>query len=343
MQNLSKINKLFKNKTILITGGTGSFGSKFIQKILSVDCKIIIFSRDELKQYEQRIDYNKKNIKFIIGDIRDRKSINDAMKDVDYVFHAAALKQVPSCEFFPDQAINTNVNGSINVIDAAVNNKVKSIVLLSTDKAVYPINSMGMTKALMEKISLAKARVNKKNQTTISIVRYGNVMMSRGSVIPLFIDQIKNEKDITITNNKMTRFLMPLDKAIDLVFLAIIKNNNGSIFIHKAKSMNILDLANNLKKIFKSKSKIKMIGTRHGEKIHEVLATSEELQFAKKYQDYFEIKMQNSDLNYNKYFTIGKNLNLKKDFTSENSKKMNFKELSLLIKKELNKININKR
>ena len=339
MQNFSKISKILKNKTILITGGTGSFGSKFIQKILSINCKIIVFSRDELKQHEQRIRYNKKNIKFIIGDVRDKKSINSAMVNVDYVFHAAALKQVPSCEFFPDQAIKTNINGSINVIEAAVNNNVKSIVLLSTDKAVYPINSMGMTKALMEKIALSKARENKKKTTKISIVRYGNVMMSRGSVIPLFIRQIKNKKEITITNEKMTRFLMPLDEAIELVFLALIKNKNGSIFIHKAKSINILELANRLKKIFKSKCKIKKIGTRNGEKIHEVLATSEELQYAKNYQNYLEINTQNNYLNYNNYFTIGKNLNSKKDFTSENADKMNFEELNFLIKKEINQIN----
>lgn len=341
MLNKSDIQKIFNKKTVLITGGTGSFGSTMLDKIKNLNCKVKIFSRDELKQHLLRTKLKQKNIEFIIGDVRDKKSVDQVMRGVDIVFHAAALKQVPSCEFFPDQAALTNIIGSQNVFDSAIDNKVSKVIALSTDKAVMPINSMGMTKAIMEKIALSKARLNKKSETKISIVRYGNVMMSRGSVIPLFLDQINKEKDITITNEKMTRFLMPLEKAIDLVFLALKKNNNGSIFIHKAKSMNILDLANQLKKILNSNSKIKKIGTRHGEKIHEVLATSEELQTAINYKNYFEIKMQNEDLNYNKFFTIGKNSKSIKDFTSENSTKMNFTEFHLLINDEVKKIKKN--
>ena len=300
---LNQIKKKLKNKTVLITGGTGSFGSKFLEKIAKFNnCRIKVFSRDELKQHDLRIKLNNKKIQFIIGDIRDLKSVEEAMRGVDYVFHAAALKQVPSCEFFPEQAISTNIIGSANVLDAAIKANVLSIVLLSTDKAVYPINSMGMTKALMEKIALAKARLVQNKKTNISIVRYGNVLLSRGSVIPLFINQIKKNQDITVTNKNMTRFLMPLDRAIELVFVALTKSNNGSIFIHRAKSSNILNLAKSLIKIYKSKSNIKIIGNRLGEKLHEVLVSEEELKHSLKFKDYFEIKMQNTELNYNIFY-----------------------------------------
>lgn len=335
---LNQIKKKLNNKTVLITGGTGSFGSKFLEKIIKFNnCNIKIFSRDELKQHDLRIKLNDKKIQFIIGDIRDLKSVEEAMRGVDYVFHAAALKQVPSCEFFPEQAVSTNILGSSNVIDAAIKENVSSIVLLSTDKAVYPINSMGMTKALMEKIALAKARLIQNKKTKISIVRYGNVLLSRGSVVPLFINQIKKNKNLTVTNKEMTRFLMPLDKAIELVFVALLKSNNGSIFIHRAKSSNILNLAKAIKEIYKSRSKINIIGNRLGEKLHEVLVSEEELKHSVKFKDYFEIKMQNTDLNYNKYFTKGQKTKKNNEYSSKISDALSLKELVTILKQEITK------
>ena len=337
MFKYNHIKKILYNKTILITGGTGSFGSKFLDKIVNLNCKIVIFSRDELKQHEQRLKYNNKKIQYIVGDIRDSKSIYDAMKGVDYVFHAAALKQVPSCEFFPEEAVKTNFLGSINVIEAAVEQKVKSVILLSTDKAVYPINAMGMSKALMEKVALSKARQIKNNKTSISIVRYGNVMLSRGSVIPLFINQIKNRKNITITNKYMTRFLMPLDKAIELVFIALKKNKNGSIYIHKANSANIKDLSEALKTIFKSNIKTKIIGNRLGEKLHEVLASKEELKRSRSFKEHIEIRMQDTELNYEKYYTKGQNSKEIEDYASNLSNQISFRKLITTLSKEINK------
>ena len=259
--------KILYKKKILVTGGTGSFGFHFIKKILKLNCEIIVFSRDELKQYQMRSILNQSNITYMLGDVRDKKSIDHAMKNVDYVFHAAALKQVPSCEFFPLEAVKTNIIGSENVLDSAIENRVKRVVLLSTDKAVQPVNAMGMSKALMEKIAISKSRevINKK--TKISIVRYGNVLMSRGSVIPLMISQIKDNKEITVTHKDMTRFVMPLESAVDLVLLSIKKNSEfTTTYVHKSLAAKIIDLAIILKKYYNSNSKIKMIGIRSGEK-----------------------------------------------------------------------------
>jgi UDP-N-acetylglucosamine 4,6-dehydratase len=332
-------------KNILITGGTGSFGEALLKKIVNVKkIEIRIFSRDEKKQNDLRLKYSNKNIKFIIGDIRDYRSILEASYNVDYIFHAAALKQVPSCEFFPLEAVKTNILGTDNVLRAAIENNVKKIVLLSTDKAVYPINSMGMTKALMEKIMTSKSRNSKK--TTICCVRYGNVMGSRGSIIPLLIKQIKEKKELTITNKNMTRFLMSLDQSIELVKLAFEKGGNGDIFILKSPSAKIENIAIALKNIFKSKNKIKMIGIRHGEKIYETLLSKEEMSKAFEYKKYYKIQTDNRDLNYELYFSEGEK-NLKKrwgggrginvkdfnEYNSNNTKILNVNEIEKLIKK----------
>lgn len=322
-----------KDKIILITGGTGSFGHELLKNIIWQDCKEIrIFSRDELKQELMRVELNNPKVKFYIGDVRNRESIDHAMKDVDLVFHAAALKQVPSCEFFPMQAISTNVMGSNNVIESAIHNKVKNLVCLSTDKAVYPVNAMGMTKAIMEKLAQASARSLSDNDTIISCVRYGNVMYSRGSVIPLFIKQIKENKPITVTEPTMTRFLLPLKSAIDLVLFAFNNARQGDIFIKKAPACTVIDLAIALKKIFKSEVAIKTIGMRHGEKIYETLATMEELRKSEDMGDYFRVKMDDRDLNYNKYFTEGDLAESSlEDYTSHNTYKLNVKEIEELL------------
>ncbi len=321
----------FKNKIVLITGGTGSFGKSFLKRILKYDCEIRVFSRDELKQNDLRNEINNKNVKFYLGDIRDKDSLLRAIKGVDYVFHAAALKQVPSCEFFPMEAVKTNIIGSKNVIDTCVEHNVKKLVFLSTDKAVYPINAMGISKALMEKTLLAEARNKNIVKTKMSIVRYGNVMFSRGSVIPLFINQIKNNKEITITDKNMTRFLLSLDNAIDLVILALSSNDNGSIFIRKAPSCNIVDLSKVLIKIFNNNNKIKIIGTRHGEKIHETLATSAEIEKATITQNYFRVPIDSRTLNYNNYYDIGFNKKIFNDYSSNQKKMLNQEELKALI------------
>lgn len=297
---------MFEGKTLLITGGTGSFGNAVLKRFLDTDIKEIrIFSRDEKKQDDMRKFYNNDKLKFYIGDVRNPESIRDAVKGVDYIFHAAALKQVPSCEFFPMEAVRTNVLGTDNVLTAAIDAKVKNIVCLSTDKAAYPINAMGTSKAMMEKVIIAKSRNIDPKDTTISCTRYGNVMASRGSVIPLFIDQMKAGKDLTITDENMTRFLMNLDEAVDLVLFAFENAQQGDLFVQKSPASTVGDLARGLKQLFKSQSEIKIIGTRHGEKAHETLMTREERARAEDLGGYFRVPADTRDLNYAKYFTDG--------------------------------------
>ena len=320
----------YKNKILLITGGTGSFGNAVLDKYVNSDFgEIRIFSRDEKKQHDIRVKYQNEKIKFIIGDVRDYNSINTALRNVDYVFNAAALKQVPSCEFFPIEATKTNVLGIDNVLRAAIENNVKKVVCLSTDKAAYPINAMGISKALMEKVAIANSREISSNKTAITITRYGNVMASRGSVIPHFIQQIKQNKDLTITEPSMTRFLMSLDEAVDLVEFAFQNVTQGDLFIQKAPATNILTLAEALIEIFSSKSEIKIIGMRHGEKMHETLATSEELIKAIDLGDYFRIPADDRDLNYEKYFDKGTDISVDevKPYTSENTNQLTKKEV----------------
>jgi len=290
---------MFKDKVLLITGGTGSFGNAVIQKFLDKGLKEIrVFSRDEKKQEDMRIHYSSKILKFIIGDVRDFDSIKRAMKDVDFVFHAAALKQVPSCEFFPIEALRTNVLGTNNVLEAAIQSKVKRVICLSTDKAAYPVNAMGITKALMEKVAHSFTLNNTSGNTIICVTRYGNVMASRGSVIPLFIEQIKSGKDITVTNPHMTRFLMSLDEAVDLVVLAFEKSSSGDLFVQKAPSCYIGDLAIALIKMFNTDTKIINIGPRHAEKLYETLLTNEEFEKAIDIGDFYKVNLDSRDLNY---------------------------------------------
>ncbi len=292
---------------LLITGGTGSFGNAYLTKALKDQSfsEIIIFSRDELKQDELRNKLGNETVKFYIGDIRDYNAVNNVVQKVDYVFHAAALKQVPSCEFFPVEAVKTNIIGTSNVLDAADNHGVKKVITLSTDKAAYPINAMGMTKALMEKVMVAKARTLNNEKTVLCGTRFGNVMGSRGSVIPLFIKQIKDNKDLTITNPNMTRFLMSLENAVELVDFAFNKGEQGDILVQKAPATTIETLAKALIDLFKSKSKIKVIGIRHGEKMHETLLTQEEVFKAEDLGDYYRIKLDSRGLNYDQYFSRG--------------------------------------
>ncbi|HBA61019.1 MAG TPA: UDP-glucose 4-epimerase [Elusimicrobia bacterium] len=324
-----------KNKTILITGGTGSFGHELLDTILDKDFKEVrIFSRDELKQEHMRIQLNNPKVKFYIGDVRERDSVDQAMKGVDMVFHAAALKQVPSCEFFPIQAVMTNIMGSHNVVESAIQHKAASVVCLGTDKAVYPVNAMGMTKALMEKVSQAACRGLGEKDTVVSCVRYGNVMCSRGSVIPLFIKQIKEKKPITVTDAGMTRFLLPLPEAIKLVLFAFNHAKQGDIFIRKAPACTVGDLAAALKELFKSDVPVKSIGIRHGEKIFETLATTEELRRAEDMGNYYRVSMDGRDLNYNKYFTEGdKKEALLSDYTSHNTERLSVKQVKELLLK----------
>ena len=294
-----------KNKTLLITGGTGSFGNAVLNRFLTTDhfSEIRIFSRDEKKQDDMRTLLKNEKLKFYIGDVRDYNSVEKAMRGVDYVFHAAALKQVPSCEFFPLEATKTNVFGTQNVIDAAEYNKVSKVICLSTDKAAYPINAMGISKALMEKVAVAAARNCK--DTTVCLTRYGNVMASRGSVIPLFLNQIKNKETITITDPKMTRFLMSLDEAVELVLFAFEHGNQGDLFVNKAPAGTIGDLAQALKEICNSDTEVKIIGTRHGEKLYETLCTREEMVKAEDMDAFYRIPADNRDLNYARYFSEG--------------------------------------
>jgi UDP-N-acetylglucosamine 4,6-dehydratase len=318
---------MFKNKVLLITGGTGSFGNAVLKIFLNTDIKEIrIFSRDEKKQHDMRVFLNSEKVKFYLGDVRDPSSINVAMLGVDFVFHAAALKQVPSCEFFPIEAVKTNILGTENVLDSAIQNKVQKVVCLSTDKAVYPINSMGMTKGVMEKVAIAKSRLV--SDTIITITRYGNVLASRGSVIPHFIDQIKNDLNITVTDPNMTRFIMTLDEAVDLVLYAFNNGNPGDIFVQKAPASTILDLAKVLLNIFKSQLEIKVIGTRHGEKLYESLLTREEFANAEDMGSHYRIKADNRDLNYSKFFESGSKLiNQFDEYHSHNTTRLNIDQL----------------
>jgi UDP-N-acetylglucosamine 4,6-dehydratase len=336
---------MFKNKILMITGGTGSFGNAVLKRFLLADVKEIrIFSRDEKKQEDMRIKFNNSKIKFYLGDVRDYSSIHKAMKDVDYVFSAAALKQVPSCEFYPLEAIKTNVIGSEHVMKAAIEQSVKRVVMLSTDKAVYPINAMGMSKAMMEKVMVANSRMATKDETTLCATRYGNVMASRGSVIPLFVNQIKQNLPITITDPDMTRFLMSLDNSVDLVLHAFNHAEPGDIFVQKAPASTVHDLALALLDIFNKKNHpIITIGTRHGEKLYETLVSREEISKAEDMDNYYRIPSDNRDLNYGQFFNEGdKKISQLDDYTSHNTKRLNVSEVKKLlmnldyIKTELN-------
>lgn len=326
---------IFKGKTLLITGGTGSFGNAVLKRFLDTDIEEIrIFSRDEKKQEDMRIKYKNDKIKFYIGDVRDYRSIDDAMDGVDYIFHAAALKQVPSCEFFPLEAVKTNVLGTDNVLEAAINHCVKKVIVLSTDKAAYPINAMGMSKAMMEKVAIAKGRNLKKEQTIICRTRYGNVMASRGSVIPLFLEQIDSNQPLTITNPKMTRFMMTLEDAVDLVLYAFEHGEQGDLFVQKAPAATIDVLAKSIKKIKNSDAPINCIGTRHGEKLYEVLVTKEEMINAIDMGEYFRIPADNRNLNYQKYINEG-NADLEhiEEYNSHNTRRLDIDGMVELLKK----------
>ncbi len=333
---------MFKNKILMITGGTGSFGNAVVRKFLDTDIKEIrIFSRDEKKQDDMRKYYSNKKLTFYIGDVRDSLSLDNAMVGVDFLFNAAALKQVPSCEFYPLEAVKTNVIGVENVLNSAVKAGVKKIIALSTDKAVYPINAMGTSKAMMEKVVIAKSRNIDSEHTTICCTRYGNVMASRGSVIPLFINQLNNNQNLTITNPEMTRFMMSLDDAVDLVLFAFKNGENGDIFVQKSPAATIGLLANTLKKLSgNKKSEVKIIGTRHGEKLYESLLTVEEMAKAEDLKSYYRVPADNRDLNYDKYFEKGeKKISKAIDYNSNNTEQLDEKELTKILL-ELKEIDI---
>ncbi|MCL1141558.1 polysaccharide biosynthesis protein [Shewanella gaetbuli] len=331
---------MFKNKTLLITGGTGSFGKTVLDRFLNSDLKkIIIFSRDEKKQEDLRIKYNSEKLHFIIGDVRDYNSIYQALKNVNFVFHAAALKQVPSCEFYPLEAVKTNILGTENLLQAATECNVEKVIVLSTDKAVYPINAMGISKAMAEKISIAKARDNGNENTVICCTRYGNVMASRGSVIPLFKQQAISGEDLTVTDPNMTRFLMSLDESVDLVIHAFAHGVQGDLFVQKAPSCTVKDLAQAIIELENSSSKLKVIGSRHGEKLFETLISREEMSKAVVMDRYYRIPSDNRDLNYNKFETEGdKQINTNEDYTSHNTHSLGVAEIKSLLK---NLTNIN--
>lgn len=312
---------IFKEKTLLITGGTGSFGNAVLKRFLDTDIKEIrIFSRDEKKQDDMRKQYKSEKIKFYIGDVRNLASIKNAMYGVDYVFHAAALKQVPSCEFFPLEAVNTNVIGTDNVLTAAIEYGVKKVICLSTDKAAYPINAMGISKAMMEKVFVAKSRTISPDKTVICGTRYGNVMASRGSVIPLFVDQIKSGHPLTVTNPDMTRFLMSLEEAVELVVFAFQNAKSGDIMVQKSPASTIRDLAQAVKELFDADNEIKVIGTRHGEKLYETLLTKEEYVHADDMGNFFRVPADKRDLNYDKYFVEGnEKLTTEEEYNSHNT------------------------
>jgi len=322
---------MFANKVLLITGGTGSFGNAVLRRFLHTDIKEIrVFSRDEKKQEDMRIELNNRKVKFYIGDVRHYGSLNFAMAGVDYIFHAAALKQVPSCEFYPMEAVRTNILGAENVLNAALANNINKVILLSTDKAVYPINAMGISKAMMEKLMVAKARtlMDDDGKTVLCGTRYGNVMASRGSIIPLFIKQIKEGKPLTVTDPNMTRFLMSLGDAVDLVAYAFQHAGQGDIFVQKSPACTIHDLAVATKELFKSNNEIKVIGTRHGEKLYETLLTREELAKAEDLGGYYRIIPDDRDLNYNKYFTEGvEQVSLMEDYNSHNTQRLMIAEI----------------
>jgi UDP-N-acetylglucosamine 4,6-dehydratase len=327
------MSSIFKNKSLLITGGTGSFGNAVLNRFLSTDIgEVRIFSRDEKKQDEMRHFYNNDKIKFHIGDVRDLHSLNSAMRGVDYVFSAAALKQVPSCEFYPLEAVQTNVLGTGNTIEAAIQNGVKNLIVLSTDKAVYPINAMGMSKALMEKVMVAKSRNLSVDFTNLSGTRYGNVMASRGSVIPLFVDQIKKGLPLTITDPLMTRFMMTLDEAVDLVLFAFQNSDQGDIFVQKSPASTIGDLADVIKDIFNAPNEIKVIGTRHGEKLYESLLSREEKSKSIDLGNYFKIPADTRDLNYSKYYEEGnEQISNSEEYNSHNTERLSKDQLKTLL------------
>jgi len=327
---------MFKNKTLLITGGTGSFGNAVLQRFLDSDIKEIrIFSRDEKKQDDMRHRLQDPKVKFYIGDVRNRQSVDSAMQGVDYLFSAAALKQVPSCEFFPMEAVLTNVEGTNNVLESAIAHGVKNVVVLSTDKAAYPINAMGISKAMMEKVAIAKGRqLGQGAQTTICCTRYGNVMASRGSVIPLWIDQLKNKKPITITDPSMTRFMMTLDDAVDLVLYAFEHGENGDLFVQKAPAATLDTLALALKDLYQSDSVVKVIGTRHGEKLYETLVTREEMAKAIDMGNYYRIPCDTRDLNYDKFFVDGdETISKIEDYHSHNTARLDVESMKQLLLK----------
>jgi len=335
---------MFTDKVVMLTGGTGSFGKSVLKRLLASDIsEIRIFSRDEKKQEEMRIKFNSLKIKFYIGDVRDYDSLNQAMKGVDYVFHAAALKQVPSCEFYPMEAVKTNIIGTENVINAATFNGVKRMILLSTDKAVYPINAMGISKAMSEKLMIAKSRMQNKTDTILCATRYGNVMASRGSVIPLFVQQISQGKDLTLTDPNMTRFLMSLEDSVDLVLYAFENGQQGDIFVQKAPASTVSDLAQAIIEVFGSKLKTRIIGTRHGEKLYESLISREEMAHAQNMGNYYRIPADNRDLNYEKYFSDGEEIiSQSESYSSHSTIRLNVDEIKTLllnldyIKEELN-------
>jgi len=324
---------MFDHKKLLITGGTGSFGNAVLNRFLNSNFEEIrIFSRDEKKQDDMRKVYTDPRIKFYIGDVREYNSVENAVRGVDYIFHAAALKQVPSCEFFPLEAVKTNVEGTANVLDAAIRNAVKNAVVLSTDKAVYPINAMGMSKAMMEKVMVAKSRTVSAKQLVLSGTRYGNVMASRGSVIPLFIDQIKAGKPITITDPNMTRFMMTLEDAVDLVLYAFTNAEPGDIFVQKAPATTIELLATALKELYNAGNEIKIIGTRHGEKLYETLVNREEMTKAIDMGEYFRIPADNRGLNYEQYFSVGDtDVSKIEDYHSHNTNQIGLEETKKLL------------
>jgi UDP-N-acetylglucosamine 4,6-dehydratase len=324
---------MFTGKTILITGGTGSFGNAVLKRFLHTSIKEIrIFSRDEKKQHDMRLETQNEKLKFYIGDVRDYNSIESAMKGVDYVFHAAALKQVPSCEFYPLEAVRTNILGTENVLNAAIANHVRKVICLSTDKAVYPINAMGISKAMMEKLMVAKSRIS--DDTILVGTRYGNVMASRGSVIPLFYEQIRNNQPITVTDPQMTRFMMTLDDAVELVLYAFEHGNSGDIFVQKSPASTIGELANAMKKIYNSDVPVNVIGTRHAEKLFETLLGREELLNAEDLGDYYRVAADNRDLNYNKFFSEGNgSIAELEDYHSHNTRRLPQDELISLLNK----------
>jgi UDP-N-acetylglucosamine 4,6-dehydratase len=326
---------MFTNKVLLVTGGTGSFGNAVLQRFLKSDLgEIRIFSRDEKKQEDMRIAHNNDRLKFYIGDVREYHSIYDALLGVDYVFHAAALKQVPSCEFYPMEALRTNVQGAENVMRACIANGVKRCVMLSTDKAVYPINAMGISKAMMEKVMVAKSRLCGSSKTVFSATRYGNVMASRGSVIPLFLGQLQAGTPLTITDPNMTRFLMSLEESVDLVLYAFENARSGDIFVQKAPASTVRDLAQAMKELWHADSDIKIIGTRHGEKLYESLVSREEMARAEDLGDYYRIPADTRDLNYDKYFVEGRvRVSEIEDYNSHNTRRLNVRQVKEVLMK----------
>lgn len=328
------VSNVFKNKILLITGGTGSFGNAVLDRFIESELKEIrVFSRDEKKQHDMRKKYSNSKLKFFIGDVRDKSTIDTAMKGVDYVFHAAALKQVPSCEFFPMEAVKTNVFGTNNVLDSAIHHGVKKVICLSTDKAAYPINAMGISKAMMEKVAVAKSRTLSEDETTICLTRYGNVMASRGSVIPLFDKLIQEGKDLTLTDPNMTRFMMTLEDAVDLVLFAFEHGSQGDLFVQKAPAATIDTLADAIIELRGANIKKSIIGARHGEKLYEVLVTKEEMAKAKDLGNYFKVSADHRDLNYNKFYNEGDLDVSTEEYNSHNTERLDVEGMKKLLKK----------